>query len=104
MRSLSNATDENGKHQNWNKVYTYFEPRTNVRISDDYARNLAQNHMTNDLAHVRNEFADFDNFPQPLKEVLLDIQYNVKGGLSAQNGLIYTRPFANGILPVKMVY
>ena len=84
MRSLSNATDENGKHQNWNKVYTYFEPRTNVRISDDYARNLAQNHMTNDLAHVRNEFADFDNFPQPLKEVLLDIQYNVKGGLSAQ--------------------
>ena len=36
------------------------------------------------LAHVRREFADFDTFPQPLKEVLLDIQYNVKGGLNEQ--------------------
>ena len=38
--------------------------------------------MTNDLAHIRREFSDFDTFPQPLKEVLLDIQYNVKGGLN----------------------
>ena len=46
---------------------------------------MAQNHMRNDLAHVRNQFSDFDTFPNPLKEVLLDIQYNVKGGLNQQN-------------------
>jgi hypothetical protein len=34
------------------------------------------------LVHLRKEFTDFDNFPLPLKEVLLDIQYNVKGGIS----------------------
>ena len=43
---------------------------------------MAHNHMTNDLAHVRKEFTDFDTFPNPLKEVLLDIQYNVIGGLN----------------------
>ena len=26
-----------------------------------------------------------DSFPNPLKEVLLDIQYNVKGGLNRKN-------------------
>ncbi len=38
----------------------------------------------NDLTHVRNQFSDFDIFPNPLKEVLLDIQYNT-GGLNRQN-------------------
>ena len=40
--------------------------------------------MVNDLAHVRKEFTDFDTFPNPLKEVLLDIHYNT-GGLNKQN-------------------
>ena len=43
---------------------------------------LAQNHMNNDLAHLRKEFTSFDYFPLPLKEILMDIQYNVKGGIS----------------------
>ena len=43
---------------------------------------MARKHMTNDLAHVRKEFTDFDNFSNSLKEVLLDIQYNVIGGLN----------------------
>lgn len=38
--------------------------------------------MNNDLAHLRGEFSDFDSFPLPLKEVLLDIQYNVRGGVN----------------------
>lgn len=46
---------------------------------------MAQNHMRNDLAHVRSQFTDFDSFPNSLKEVLLDIQYNVIGGLSKKN-------------------
>ena len=82
MRNLSNEKDENGNPKNWNKKAEVFEDCTNIRISDNEARSLAQNHMTNDLAHIRREFADFDTFPQPLKEVLLDIQYNVKGGLN----------------------
>ena len=40
--------------------------------------------MTNDLAKLRREFSDFDKFPLPLKEVLLDIQYNT-GNLNRQN-------------------
>ena len=40
--------------------------------------------QNNDLAHLREEFSDFDNFPLPLKEVLLDIQYNT-GNLNQQN-------------------
>lgn len=82
MRNLSNEKDENGNPKNWNTKAKNFESYTNIRISDNEARSLAQNHMTNDLAHIRHEFADFDTFPQPLKEVLLDIQYNVKGGLN----------------------
>lgn len=82
MRNLSNEKDENGNPKNWNTKAKNFESYTNIRIFDNEARSLAQNHMTNDLAHIRREFADFDTFPQPLKEVLLDIQYNVKGGLN----------------------
>lgn len=82
MRNLSNEKDENGNPKNWNTQAEAFKKYTNIRISDDEARSLAQNHMTNDLAHIRHEFSDFDTFPQPLKEVLLDIQYNVKGGLN----------------------
>ena len=40
--------------------------------------------MKNDLAHIRKEFTDFDYFPNPLKEVLLDIQYNTER-LNKQN-------------------
>ena len=81
MRNLSNERDEQGHPTHWNTLAEKFADYTNVRISDEYARSLSQDHMTNDLAHVRREFADFDTFPQPLKEVLLDIQYNVKDGL-----------------------
>ncbi len=84
MRNLSNERDAQGNPTNWDTKAKKFKDYTNVRISDEYARSLAQDHMTNDLAHVRREFADFDTFPQPLKEVLLDIQYNVKGGLNEQ--------------------
>ena len=40
--------------------------------------------MTSDLNHVRQQFSDFDNLPIPLKEILLDIQYNT-GNLNSQN-------------------
>ena len=84
MRNLSNERDEKGNPTHWNTKAKDFADYTNVRISDEYARSLSQDHMANDLAHVRREFADFDTFPQPLKEILLDIQYNVKGGLNEQ--------------------
>lgn len=61
-----------------------FLRRLYLKISEQDAYNMAQNHMKNDLAHVRSEFTDFDYFPNQLKEVLLDIQYNT-GGLNKQN-------------------
>lgn len=60
MRNLSNERDENGNPAHWNTLAKKFADYTNVRISDEYARSLSQDHMTNDLAHVRREFADFD--------------------------------------------
>ena len=85
MRKLSEEKDENGNYVNRNRFAETFESETYIRISDAEARKLAQNHMTNDLAHLRKEFADFDHFPLPLKEVLLDIQYNVIGGVNEHN-------------------
>ena len=68
-----------------NNKANFFKDKTNLQLSEQDAYNMAQNHMKNDLAHVRNQFSDFDTFPIQLKEVLLDIQYNVKGGLNQQN-------------------
>lgn len=82
MQTFSNAKDANGNYRYHNMKADFFAPYTNIRISDAEARRLAQNHMNNDLAHLRREFSDFDSFPLPLKEVLLDIQYNVIGGVN----------------------
>ena len=82
MRQLSDEKDTEGNFINRNMKAKFFENKTDIRISDAEARGLAQNHMTNDLTHLRSEFSDFDNFPLPLKEVLLDIQYNVRGGVN----------------------
>ena len=76
MRQLSEEKDANGNYVNHNLKAKAFRDKTNIRITDAEARDLAQSHMNNDLAHLRREFSDFDNFPLPLKEVLLDIQYN----------------------------
>ncbi len=81
LRWLSEQKDEKGNFINHNRRAHSFEKETNVRISDIEIRQLAQKHMTKDLEHLRKEFTDFDEFPLPLKEVLLDIQYNVKGGI-----------------------
>ena len=85
LHRLSNQQDAGGNYVNRNTQADAFENKTNVRISDAEARNLAQTHMIEDLAHLRREFADFDSFPLPLKEVLLDIQYNVAGGVNRYN-------------------
>ena len=85
MQTFSNSKDAKGNYRYHNMKADFFAPYTNIRISDAEARRLAQNHMNNDLAHLRKEFSDFDSFPLPLKEVLLDIQYNVKGGVNKYN-------------------
>lgn len=79
LRALSNEKDNNGNYLHANKLATFFKDKTKLRVTDAYSRSMAQNHMTQDLNHVRKEFSDFDNLPLPLKEVLLDIQYNVGG-------------------------
>lgn len=85
LRKLSQQRDADGNYLYARKTADFFKDKTNLQLSDQDAYNMAQNHMTNDLAHVRKEFTDFDSFPNPLKEVLLDIQYNVIGGLNKQN-------------------
>ena len=82
LRELSNQKDLNGAYLHKNKLADFFEDQTNLRLSDQDAYNIAYKHMKNDLAYLRSQFADFDSFPDPLKEVLLDIQYNAIGGLT----------------------
>lgn len=84
LRNINDKKDIYGNYINRNRTADYFLDKTNLRISEQDAYNMAQNHMKNDLAHVRSEFMDFDYFPNPLKEVLLDIHYNT-GGLNKQN-------------------
>ena len=84
LRGLSEEQDASGNYINRNNKANFFKDKTNLQLSEQDAYNMAQNHMANDLAHVRTEFTDFDTFPNPLKEVLLDIQYNVIGGLNKQ--------------------
>lgn len=84
LRDLSNQKDAYGNYINRNKTADSFLNDTNLQISEQDAYNMARNHMKNDLAHVRNQFTEFDYFPNQLKEVLLDIQYNT-GGLNKQN-------------------
>ena len=76
LRRISDEKDDFGNYQNRNIKADDFKYKTKLRITDDYARSLAQKHMNNDLAHLRRQFNDFDKFPIELKEVLLDIQYN----------------------------
>ena len=84
LRDMSMMVDENNHFKYHNTPAENFASTTPLRISDEESYRLAQNHMTNDLAHVRQQFSDFDSFPQPLKELLLDIQYNT-GNLTRQN-------------------
>ena len=53
-----------------------FEDMSNLRISDDEAWRLSKKHIQDDLKYLREKFADFDTFPEPLREVLIDIKYN----------------------------
>ena len=85
LRKLSRQRDPDGNYLYAKKKANFFEDKTNLQLSEQDAYNMALNHMTNDLAHVRSQFADFDSLPNPLKEVLLDIQYNVIGGLNRKN-------------------
>lgn len=85
LLNLSKQQDTLGNYINRNRLANIFKNESDLRISEQDAYNMAQNHMMNDLAHVRRQIINFDYLPNPLKEVLLDIQYNVKGGLSKQN-------------------
>ena len=84
LRDMSMMIDANHNFMYHNTPAENFKQYTPLRISDDESFRLAQNHMTSDLNYVRQQFSDFDNLPIPLKEVLLDIQYNT-GNLNRQN-------------------
>ena len=85
LKRMSMVVDENNRFKYHNYQADYFKNITPLQISQEDALNMAQGHMTNDLVQVRREFTNFDDLPVPLKEVLLDIQYNVKGGIQKAN-------------------
>lgn len=74
---LKNPNNFGGKSQYGQKIGARrFKNESNLEIDDTEAQRLMQAHLRQDLQHVRGQFPDFDRFPQPLKKVLLDIQYN----------------------------
>lgn len=74
---LKNPDNFGGKKQYGQSISARrFNNESNLKIDDDEAKRLMQAHLLQDLQHVRGQFPDFDRFPQPLKKVLLDIQYN----------------------------
>lgn len=84
LRDMSMMVGRNNNFIHRNTRAEDFSAATPLTISNEESYNIAINHMTNDLAHVRQQFSDFDKFPKPLKEVLLDIQYNT-GNLTRNN-------------------
>lgn len=74
---LKNPNNFGGKSQYGQGIVAgRFKNESNLEIDDTEAQRLMQVHLRQDLRHVRGQFPDFDRFPQPLKKVLLDIQYN----------------------------
>ena len=54
-----------------------------LRLTNTVIRNMAENHLKNDLEEVRRKFneigVNFDTLPMKVKEVIIDMQYNMGG-------------------------
>ena len=83
LRKMSEEKDEKGEYKNHDTAAESFKDKTNIRISFAEAEKMARQHIVNDLKYLRKKIKDFDDFPEPLQDILLDIQYNV-GSLSEE--------------------
>jgi hypothetical protein len=72
-----------GAHKN-NYNAEYYDKESNLRITPEVAINSLNKHTLNDLKKLKEGFEDFDIFPLPLQEVLMDIRYNT-GNVSESN-------------------
>ena len=54
-----------------------YENKSSLRISKETSDKLLNDHLNDDLISLRKTFTEFDNFPEKLQDVLLDIKYNV---------------------------
>lgn len=53
-----------------------YKNETPLTISDEYAIQIAVNHLKGNVAYLQKNIPEFDTLPYPLKLVLLDICYN----------------------------
>lgn len=74
--------------QAWNAVYnsvrgrnnytaSYFASMTTVRITEEDARAITIAHIQGNLDSAREAFTDFDDYPIPAQEAILDMAYNL---------------------------
>lgn len=68
-------------NKNGNLKAEAYQNKTPLTISKNLAEKMLKQHLKADMAFLKTQFTDFDVFPQALKEVLLDIEYNT-GGLT----------------------
>ncbi|MCP4354688.1 MAG: hypothetical protein GY793_03445, partial [Proteobacteria bacterium] len=62
----------------FNKDASAYENTTNLRLPRDIPQNEAVAHLMDDVKNLRKKFPDFDCFPEPAKEALLDMEYNMR--------------------------
>lgn len=74
--------------QAWNTVYnsvqgrnnytaSYFASMTTIRMTEEDARMITIAHIQGNLESAQEAFADFDNYPVPAQEAILDMAYNL---------------------------
>lgn len=81
------ATDAQIK-QAWRTVYnlvqgrnnnraSYFESLTTIRMTEEDAKAITLAHIQGNLDSAREAFSEFDNYPVPAQEAILDMAYNL---------------------------
>lgn len=80
--------------QDWYTVYnsvsginsysaSHFKEMTKVRITKETAKKLTLNHIKKNISDLRRIFPDFDSYPIPAQEAMLDMVYNL--GIKGKN-------------------
>ena len=84
MRNEKNA---DGKYKYTNHKAEFFKDKSPLRVSEEFMISRMREHLKGNLSSARVHIRDFDEMPEPMKLIILDIYYN-KGSIYSQKGLL----------------
>ncbi|MGP5133524.1 DUF2345 domain-containing protein [Psychrobacter cibarius] len=67
----------NSAHGRNNSRASYFESLTTIRMTEEDAKAITLAHIQGNLDSAREAFSEFDNYPVPAQEAILDMAYNL---------------------------